>query len=317
MNPKRFRSIVRREINTLRRETLISAEQHSALLQRYPATRWDWSSLGRWFLFFGALSCAAGFTILGARIFEPTLENLAMGLVVGITGVFYGATRLGQRGLTWSRRSLELLGGLGIIGLTFTLGLIFSSGSGNWPMLLLIDLLVLIPLAYALRNVLLLTLSIIVFFTWFGGVTGYVSGWGAYFFGMNYPVRFLLVGLLMIGFAMAHRGAETRLLRRYEGFFKVWLSGGVFSRRWRFGLRLCLATSGKSAAGTGNLPESSSCLICSGLVSMPSPWLPAPDFSSACSGAMPSRFSSSRATPCISGKLPATSDPCCPRFSPA
>jgi hypothetical protein len=75
---------------------------------------------------------------------------------------------------------------------------------------------------------LLLVLNVIVFFTWFGGVTGYMSGWGAYFFGMNYPLRFFIVGLLMVGMSLIHRNAEQGRLRTYEGFFKVWLSGGVF-----------------------------------------------------------------------------------------
>lgn len=228
MNAKRFKRIMRREIDTLRREDLIDAEQHAALMDRYPSSTWDWSSLGRWFLFFGAISIAAGIVILGAKLFEPTLETLAivLSLIIGIA--FYAAYRLGERGLVWTRRSLELLGGLAVIGLTFTLGVLFSSGSGNWPALLLIDLFILIPLAYFLRNVLLLVLNVIVFFTWFGGVTGYVSGWGAYFFGMNYPLRFLVVGLLMIGFSVLHRSAEASTLRRYDGFFKVWLSGGMF-----------------------------------------------------------------------------------------
>jgi hypothetical protein len=130
--------------------------------------------------------------------------------------------------MTWTKRSIELVGGLAIIGLSFTLGVIYSSGSGNWPALLLFDMLLLLPLGYLLRNVLLVIVSMIVFFAWFGGVTGYISGWGAYFFGMNYPVRFLIAGLLMIGMSLVHRSAEQQTLRAYEGFFKVWLSGGIF-----------------------------------------------------------------------------------------
>ena len=49
-----------------------------------------------------------------------------------------------------------------------------------------------------------------------------------YFFGMNYPIRFLLVSLLMTGMAIIHCQAEQDTLRSYDGFFKVWLSGGVF-----------------------------------------------------------------------------------------
>jgi len=228
MNPRRMQRIMRNELGTLRREGLLDAETYEELLALYPRERWDFSSLSRWFLIFGAIAFVSGVFILGATIFEPTLPKLATLLGVLIVGCFYSGWALRTRNMTWTKRALELLGGLTIIGLTFTLGIIFSSGSGNWPALLLIDMLILLPLAYLLRNVLLLIVNVIVFFTWFGGVTGYISGWGAYFFGMNYPMRFLFAGLLMAGMGLIHRGAEQQRLRSYEGFFKVWLSGGVF-----------------------------------------------------------------------------------------
>lgn len=228
MNPRRFKNVVRAQVDTLRREGVIDGELHATLMQQYPASRWDFSTLGRWFLFFGALATAAGLVVLGSTIFEFTLEKLAVVLGVVSVACFLGGVKLGKRELMWSSRSIELLGALALIGLTFTLGAIYSSGSGNWPMLLLIDMFVLLPLAYLRRNVLLLVLNVIVFFTWFGGVTGYMSGWGAYFFCMNYPLRFFIVGLLMVGMSFIHRNAEQGRLSSYDGFFKVWLSGGVF-----------------------------------------------------------------------------------------
>lgn len=228
MNPKRMKRIVRNEIGSLRREGVIDGETYAALLARYPVERWDIASLGRWFLISGAVAVAAGLFILGREIFQFTLMKLAVGLAVLMAGCFYGGWRLEARGLAWAGRAAELLGGLCIVGLTFTLGAIYSTGSGNWPALLLIDLLILLPLAYGRRNVLLLILSVVVLFTWFGGVTGYVSGWGMYWFGMNYPLRFLLAGLLMAGLSVGHRSLEQRWLRAYDGFFKVWLSAGVF-----------------------------------------------------------------------------------------
>ncbi len=73
------------------------------------------------------------------------------------------SVRLRSSKLVQTRRAVELLGGLTLIGLTFTLGIIHGSGSGNWPALLLIDLLILLPLTYLLRNALLLTLTVVIF----------------------------------------------------------------------------------------------------------------------------------------------------------
>jgi hypothetical protein len=230
MNPTSRNRRVRRELDDLLRQGLLDEATHAQLSERYPTEGWDWRSLGRWFLIFGAVSVMAGLVILGRTLFEFTLEKLAVLLGVAMLASFGGGQWLkGTRPhLVWSALSLELLGGLLLIGLTFTLGMIYSTGSGNWPALLLIDLAVLLGLSYALRNVLLLILSAVVFFCWFGGFTGYASGWGAYWFGMNYPLRFLMAAMAMIAVAVIHQQSENGPLARYRGFCKVWLSSGLF-----------------------------------------------------------------------------------------
>ncbi len=203
--------------------------QHAELAALYPVARWDWLALGRWFALFGALSAVAGIALLARELLEFTLEKLAVSLGLLMAAAFAGGVRLGARGYRWSGHALEVAGGLLLIGLTFTLGVIYSTGSGNWPALLLIDLLLLLPLAYLRVNPLQLTLALVVFFSWFGGYTGYVSGWGMYWFTMNYPLRFLLVGLCIVLLAFAHRYAEEGgTLARWRGFFKVWLGAGMF-----------------------------------------------------------------------------------------
>jgi hypothetical protein len=50
---------------------------------------------------------------------------------------------------------------------------------------------------------------------WMGAETGYVSGWGAYFLGMSYPLRFAAFGAVLIAAAMlGMRSARAAVLRR-------------------------------------------------------------------------------------------------------
>lgn len=230
MNPLSRNRRIRRELAELLREGVLTEALYGQLLDRYPITGWDWRSLGRWFLIFGAISVIAGLALISRTLFEFTLTKLAVLLGIATLAGFGGGQWLKRTrpALVWSGLSLELLSGLLLIGLTFTLGAIYSTGSGNWPALLLIDLMLLIGLSYALRNVLLLVLSAVVFFCWFGGFTGYASGWGAYWFGMNYPLRFLLAAGAMIAIAVIHQQSEAGPLARYRGFCKVWLSAGLF-----------------------------------------------------------------------------------------
>jgi hypothetical protein len=230
MSPLDRNRRVRRELDDLFREGALDEATYLKLRQRYPTEGWDWRSLGRWFLIFGAISVMAGLVILSRTLFEFTLNKLAIFLGITMLAGFGGAQWLKRNhpGLVWTERSLELLGGLLMIGLTFTLGMIYSTGSGNWSALLLIDLILFIGLSYALHNVLLLVSSTVVFFSWFGGFTGYASGWGAYWFGMNYPLRFLIAAIVMVAIAVIHQQSEKGWLAPFRGFFKVWLSSGLF-----------------------------------------------------------------------------------------
>lgn len=210
------------------REGQIDAVTHNRIGERYPLTQWDWRSLGRWFLTFGAISLAAGLLLFLREYMTFTLPKLALSLSVLTLGLFVVGRWLPEKGLRMLGSTAELLGGFALIGVSFVLGMIYSDGSGNWPALLLIDLLVLLVLSYALGNVYLLTLCSVLFFVWFGGRSGYVSGWGAYWFGMNYPLRFLAAAAVLVAAGALHLRCEAGLLARYSGFAKVWISCGLF-----------------------------------------------------------------------------------------
>ncbi len=228
MNSQRFERIVRSELELLLRLGVIDEATGRRLFERYPDVTFDWTRLGRWFAVFGAISAAAGALLWLTEVFEFTLQKLAGLLALVTVALFAGGWHVTRRGLTWTGRGLELFGGLTLIGLSFTIGAIIDTGSGNWPAVLLVDLVLLLPLAYLRRNVLLLILALVVFFVWFGGVTGYASGWGVYWFGMNYPLRFLLAGLAIAGVGTLHRVYVDGALAPWREFFKVWLSAGVF-----------------------------------------------------------------------------------------
>lgn len=228
MSPLSRNRLVRAELDGWLREGALTPRQHADLAERYVLKDWDWHSLGRWFSIFGGMSVVAGLYQLLHDVLYFTLVHLAGALTVVLALLFAGGHALKKRGYRWPPRVLELLGGIDLIGSSFVLGIIFSTGSGNWPALLLIDLVLLLVLSYALNNILLMVLSTVVFFIWFGGRTGYDAGWGAYWFGMNYPLRFLGAAVVMVGAGVLHFRAEQLWLAVWKGFAKVWISCGIF-----------------------------------------------------------------------------------------
>src|SRR5207248_4518152 len=104
------------------------------------------------------------------------------------------------------------------------------------PALVGIDAALLLVLAYVLANRLVLVLAAINLFSFFGGETGYDSGWGAYWLGMNYPLRFVAAGLVTLVLAWAH---ARWLTGARQGFARVWAHVGLLDLHlalWFFAL---------------------------------------------------------------------------------
>lgn len=76
-------------------------------------------------------------------------------------------------------------------------GKVIDNGSGHFSMLFLLSTFIYAGLGFWFPSTLVWIFAVLSFGTWFGTETGYVSGWGAYFIGMNYPMRFVLFGLML------------------------------------------------------------------------------------------------------------------------
>lgn len=79
------------------------------------------------------------------------------------------------------------------------LGMALDNGSGHFSLLLLIAAFVYGAIGLLFPSVLVWIFAILSIGAWFGTETGYVSGWSAYYLGMNYPLRFVLFGCVLTG----------------------------------------------------------------------------------------------------------------------
>lgn len=215
---------VHAELDALTARGLLTAPQAAALKERYPVAPWDFKSLARTFTSMGALTAVTGFLILVKDkldwwlVSETALAAAAAGLLLG------GLKLKRSRPLPLLGESLELSGAAALQGLTMVLAAHYSSGGKNWPDLVGLDSALLLALAYAQCNRFTLWYALANFFFCFGASTGYMSGWGAYYLGMSYPVRFLAVGLVTLGLAWLH---ALKLRGRWAPFSRVYAHYGL------------------------------------------------------------------------------------------
>jgi len=107
-------------------------------------------------------------------------------------------------------------------GAIFEFGEAIGAGPEHFSLLILASCIIYGILGLALRSNLIWLFSLLSLGSWLGAETGYLSGWGAYYLGMNYPLRFTLFGALLTAAAFAIEQTD-----RFKFFFRSTLVMGL------------------------------------------------------------------------------------------
>lgn len=224
---------VHAELDELAARDILTWEQAYKLKDRYPVAPRGLGVLVTVFAVIGALAAVAGIGVLMQEhlialwnfLKERVNWYLAAegSLLLAFAALLLQGSRLkALRPRPRLGEVFELAAAFALQGLTVVMAKHYATGSDNWPALLGIDAALLLLLAYAVGNRLILWYALADFFFYFGAETGYVSGWGAYYLGMTYPVRFLGIGLLTLGAAWVHgmlvRGRLANFSRVYAHY---------------------------------------------------------------------------------------------------
>lgn len=206
--PKKKARVVLDAVNALAQNQVIdraTAEKICANIQPMP---FDWRRLAR-YSFILAIVCVA--IAVGAAVADRWLMDLleqifsmpwifksvaCAAFSAGI--VFFGLSRRRKHpAKIFSNEAIFFLGVLGIAGSIACLGKALDNGSGHFSLLLLLAALVYGALGLLLESKLIWVFSLMSLGGWFGAETGYASGWGAYYLGMAYPMRFVVFGTVL------------------------------------------------------------------------------------------------------------------------
>ncbi len=222
MSTRALEKGIQRELAAAATAGVLTIEQQQRIAERYPVAPWNFLVLIRWFTILGAVSAGAGLLVLLRHLGTP-LRLAEAGCAASFALLLVGARALARR-LPRAAAALQLAAGFALQGLTVALAIDFATGSKNWPALIGVDAALLIAMAYGLQNRLVLIHALINAFIFFGGETGYISGWGAYYLGMTYPARFFAIGLVTLAVAWAH---GQRLTAGLQSFARVYAHFGL------------------------------------------------------------------------------------------
>lgn len=212
--PRKQAAVVRDAIERWKQDGVIPDTQAAMLAATIEVQYFDWRKLAKysfWIALFSIISSVSA--ALSDRMLQELLEVLFDAPALLKCAVLsLAAAGLYRLGLTKRQQAPErvyrneaifFLGVLATGGAISQLGIALDTGSGHYSLLLLLSFLVYAVLGVALESNLIWVFSLASLGGWMGTETGYMSGWGAYYLGMNYPLRFVLFGALLTGCALA------------------------------------------------------------------------------------------------------------------
>lgn len=95
------------------------------------------------------------------------------------------------------------------------LGVAINDGSGHFSLLVGLAAVIYGLLAIFFDSVLIWIFAVLSLAGWFGAETGYASGWGMYWLGLNYPLRFTIFGAALTALAkLMERSARFLTFQR-------------------------------------------------------------------------------------------------------
>lgn len=224
--PRKQAAIVRDTIERWKEGGVIPEAQAAMLAATIEVQYFDWGKLAKysfWIALFSIVSSVSA--ALSDRMLRDLLEVIFQApasvkcaiLTLVAAGLFrWGLARRAQApDNVYRNEAIFFLGVLATAGAIFQLGIALDTGNGHFSLLLLLSFLVYAVLGTVLESNLIWVFALASLGGWMGTETGYMSGWGAYYLGMNYPLRFVLFGALLTGCAITfeHHPITARFYR--------------------------------------------------------------------------------------------------------
>lgn len=195
-------------------EGLIDSKTADELVASYQVKGFDWKRLAQ-YSFWVALAC--GIIAIASLIIDDAvirwLEKLydTPDIIISLISGTFAGVLLYEGSRRKNKYPERVFSNEAIIffGILFTasciayLGKTFDNGSGHFSILFLLSVVVYALLALKYKSGLIWAFALVSLGSWFGTETGYQTDWSHYFLGMNYPLRFVAFGFLLVASSFA------------------------------------------------------------------------------------------------------------------
>ncbi|MGG7815448.1 DUF2157 domain-containing protein [Klebsiella aerogenes] len=228
--------ILQRAIEQWQQEGVLNSSDGQRLSASLFVRTFDWQRLSR-YAFWTAIACvliALGSLFADAELVAAIINLFSDSAVARIIlptllaiAFYYWGFRRQRRESQWhySTEAILFLGVICTAIALWQLGDRLDDGSGHVAPLILLGCAIYGLIGYFARSGLVWLFFLLALGNWFGAETGYVSGWGAYWLGMSFPIRFVLFGgvLLALCYLMQNVLRQRQLFTVSKAMGLTWL----------------------------------------------------------------------------------------------
>ncbi|WP_108784184.1 DUF2157 domain-containing protein [Wolbachia endosymbiont of Bemisia tabaci] len=210
---KKNASVIRDALNFWKTENLITEDQADKLSSSVGVIEFDWKRLSMFSILLSILSFVTAAAALIPELIKYCKDERVqcMSLVMAAASCYvfgsYRKTKWPEK--FYSNEGILFLGVLFTAAAIFVFSIVlevrFSITSDDFSNLILISYIIYAVLGLLLSSKLIWCFSLLSLGGWLGAKTCYISGWGAYYLGMNQPLRFVLFGVILINASMFMR----------------------------------------------------------------------------------------------------------------
>ncbi|MEW6418357.1 MAG: DUF2157 domain-containing protein [Nitrospirota bacterium] len=230
---KRLGKFLNNVITYWEESSVVTPDLADKLRNSYEIISFDWKRLAK-YSFWIALICivisvsAALTDITGIikKLWDHPFVSCFLFVFISTIFFFLGLKRRKNKPeKVYSNEAIFFLGVLSVaMSITF-LGKALDTGSGHFSLLILLATIIYGILGVLFPSKLVWIFALLSFGGWLGTETGYASGWGAYFLGMNYPLHFVLFGATLTGLSFF---LFKRVLKLIDFFKSTYVLGLLY-----------------------------------------------------------------------------------------
>ena len=211
---KKERRIFVSIVDSLFDQGVIAKDERDRLLSKISATPFNWKLFAKYSFWFSACSFIIAVSallmegwilqLLSSLVEAP--DVVKMSFMATLASILYGWGYCRSKSKPFHSLSNELLLFLGVLataGCVYYLEQVLANKNIHSPLIFLLSALLYGFVGFARGSKMVWSFALLSLGSWLGAETGYMSGWGAYWFGLRYPLHFFLFGSGLVAVAVS------------------------------------------------------------------------------------------------------------------